>query len=566
MSRPISVLRRPDRPLTPDPGFRADLASRLAEPIDLATPVADHVADTRPPSRRFRPIWAAAPAALLVIVAVGLPGLLNSRTPPTTEPVISGPPPGLAITQGDGSWSQSVHEFQRMQFGMSTIADRWLFYWGGRPDAFGRLTPDGLLVDLETGEPQAIIGAPIAARTSAATVWSGTEFIVFGGHNPDEALVDGAAFDPRTGDWQALAPSPFTAAKSPAAIWLSGQMLVWLPADSSDYTSLPEPTFGQVAIYDPSTDTWESIDSPPFEAVDAAWVNGPDGPILIGGPPMQDVGVVSQPQPIQMATLNMESLTWERGPDGPDAEAGRAFMAPGGLLTLLLDNGSILSLHGSEWVERTRLPGACWWDPAVSQGGGRTYLRYCELFETGTVHLGDTNFDRPQETPILAFGADSSGRLVVLTDAEDRPGVSDRVRVSIYDPNSPPESKDPGLEPSVTEFAIPEPVPLRIIAVRPGPASLAVVDLSQRTTTLYPPGVNDVPLTFPTDAAAIAPGGEILVWHGTNAYLFRASLTRLDLQIPLQGNRSGHQEMRALPSLSGDSVWLFAPGSDLGES
>lgn len=87
--------------------------------------------------------------------------------------------------------------------------------------------------------------SPLSPRKTPSVVWTGTEFIVWGGSdgNP-HGLSDGAAFDPATGHWRTIAP---TSAAHPGAnaVWAGDRMVVLAGLG------------GQA--YDPVTDTWSAL-------------------------------------------------------------------------------------------------------------------------------------------------------------------------------------------------------------------------------------------------------------------------------------------------------------------
>ncbi|MGH9892692.1 MAG: hypothetical protein ACREA0_12015 [bacterium] len=66
--------------------------------------------------------------------------------------------------------------------------------------------------------------APVEGRYSSTAVWTGTEFVVFGGHSFDESFVDGAAFDPASETWRHIAGAPVSMA---AILLRSGPDLKW---------------------------------------------------------------------------------------------------------------------------------------------------------------------------------------------------------------------------------------------------------------------------------------------------------------------------------------------------
>jgi N-acetylneuraminic acid mutarotase len=83
-------------------------------------------------------------------------------------------------------------------------------------------------------------------RKGHAAVWTGTELIVWGGQDEDEAFNTGGRYNPATDTWSVMstngAPSPQL---EPSAVWTGTQLVVW--GNSG-------PTRG--GRYNPATDSW----------------------------------------------------------------------------------------------------------------------------------------------------------------------------------------------------------------------------------------------------------------------------------------------------------------------
>ena len=98
--------------------------------------------------------------------------------------------------------------------------------------------------------------AVVEGRTRHATVWTGSEMIVWGGSDLGYMLEEGvelksgARYDPATDTWRAVnlvgAPSPRL---EPSAVWTGGEMIVW--GGWSSYGA-----FDTGGRYNPTTDTW----------------------------------------------------------------------------------------------------------------------------------------------------------------------------------------------------------------------------------------------------------------------------------------------------------------------
>lgn len=99
---------------------------------------------------------------------------------------------------------------------------------------------------------------PFDPRQGHSAVWTGSEFIVWGGFN-GRYMSDGARYDPLTDSWTRL-----SAAGAPAArywhsgLWTGARMLVWGGNNGSALNS--------GGLYDPGTDTWSptnAVAAPP---------------------------------------------------------------------------------------------------------------------------------------------------------------------------------------------------------------------------------------------------------------------------------------------------------------
>lgn len=125
---------------------------------------------------------------------------------------------------------------------------------------------------------------------------------------------------------------------------------------------------------------------------------------------------------------------------------------------------------------------------------------------------------------------------------------------------APPES-------TVSSIPIDQDVSLRILAVRPNNPSLAVIDLAERTTTIYPPGAHAMPLDA-TDGAVATPEGDWIVWTSGVASLFAGSLDQVDLVLGPNPPRhiTGYAPaLRVVPTPDGARAWLVQPGITYGQ-
>jgi hypothetical protein len=123
-------------------------------------------------------------------------------------------------------------------------------------------------ISSQLGSWEVIPVAPLSPRKLPSVVWTGDEFIVWGGSdgNP-HPLADGAAYDPATRTWRTIAPTT-RAHPGANAVW-AGDRLVVLAGDSGD-------------AYDPVTDSWSPLPTLDRDAGagfnDAVWT----GEVLLG--------------------------------------------------------------------------------------------------------------------------------------------------------------------------------------------------------------------------------------------------------------------------------------------
>jgi hypothetical protein len=130
---------------------------------------------------------------------------------------------------------------------------------------------DGYVLDPLTGDSEPLPPAPLPARASPATAWTGTELIVWAGDDlHGGSFGDGAAYDPASNTWRAIADGPIELTDG-MAIWSGKEMIVFGAALHGG--SFPETPVAIGAAYDPVIDSWRRIaDSElPPQASTASW-------------------------------------------------------------------------------------------------------------------------------------------------------------------------------------------------------------------------------------------------------------------------------------------------------
>jgi len=149
-----------------------------------------------------------------------------------------------------------------------------MIVWGGLSDGGAELS-DGARYDPEHDIWRPIAPCPLAARFEPTAVWTGSEMIVFGGSNVDGALWnsfgDGARYNPHTDQWALLSLEAAPSSRAVhTAVWTGNEMLIW----GGRY--LPDTTVLQTgASYDPVGDSWTAIPTdgapPPRAGHAAVW-------------------------------------------------------------------------------------------------------------------------------------------------------------------------------------------------------------------------------------------------------------------------------------------------------
>lgn len=227
------------------------------------------------------------------------------------------------------------------------------------------------------GEWRVMAPAPIAGRTSPASVWTGREFIIWAGQiAPDPASEpaaptepDGAAYDPTTDTWRQIALSPLGHRGGPQAVWTGTEMLVW----GGWAGSTPR---RDGAAYAPSTDTWRRLPDAPFAASQLVWAV--DRAIAIG-----DTG--------EAASYDPETEEWTEMPAYPVRDAWmRSLIWTGSeLLLFIATNGVDTPTEGF----RLR-PGDAAWRPTAPSAQWALYAG--RMIWTGTEAVGIAGSNRSE--------------------------------------------------------------------------------------------------------------------------------------------------------------------------
>lgn len=134
--------------------------------------------------------------------------------------------------------------------------------WGGSSGTKvdGSVYADGAAYSPADDSWRSIAPAPLAARSRHAAAWTGREMIVWGGTERRHGiggLLDGAAYDPATDEWRPIAPAPVGSDRSYARTAVVGDLVVFA-GGTGPTTNLGAST---VLVYDTAGDTWTEYES-----------------------------------------------------------------------------------------------------------------------------------------------------------------------------------------------------------------------------------------------------------------------------------------------------------------
>jgi hypothetical protein len=215
----------------------------------------------------------------------------------------------------------------------------------GDPQPFQPVA-SGLVYDPATDAWSRIADAPVGALVQPLGVWTGTELVVWGGLPAPAApgsTVWGAAYDPSTETWRTLEGRPDVAFG--AAVWTGHELVVVGTMVGGDHTVA-------AAAWDPSTGAWRSLPAPPSHIVltrssRLVWT----GTELLAFPDFGDA-----------ARLDPTEGAWRPIPASPLGERVGSLFVWTGREVLQLGGGT--PVGGDSAVEQ---PGSAAYDPATDR-------------------------------------------------------------------------------------------------------------------------------------------------------------------------------------------------------
>jgi hypothetical protein len=242
-----------DTPICPDCAIRTEVGFKCP----------DHASKPPAPSRSK---WSTFAIPLVFLALLGLAQVLRTtgRGDPEAPrcPTETAPDVGIGSASGGTKWREMSPSSLCGRYDASVVwTGQELLIWGGESCA-GAACPndgaphlgDGAAYNVANDAWRKVADSPLSNREAAATVWTGTEMLVWGGTTGQTLLADGAAYNPAEDTWRPLAGSPLSPRTGSVAAWSGREMLVWGGADTADG-----------AAYDPASDRWRTIARSPLE-------------------------------------------------------------------------------------------------------------------------------------------------------------------------------------------------------------------------------------------------------------------------------------------------------------
>ncbi len=187
------------------------------------------------------------------------PGPRSTTTPTDAPPTSQAQEPTPTTQPAIGTtWGSAVQVWTGTEY----------LVWGGQVGGDDRGRADGWRHDPATGLDRPIPVAPIAPRDYAAGVWTGTELLVCCGRamgdSPAYDTASAAAYDPAADRWRELAvPPPATNGYVVGSAWTGTELLV-VSQVGDPATEMVGHDGMALHAYDPAGDRWSERAAPPF--------------------------------------------------------------------------------------------------------------------------------------------------------------------------------------------------------------------------------------------------------------------------------------------------------------
>lgn len=193
-------------------------------------------------------------------MVVGCSGPSAQPRFPAAGGTCSGWPPGCGSAQGtsqslaDFAWSAAPAPPLSSRFGQTSLWTGTEFLvWGGVQENRNQSSADdGAAYNPDTRTWSPMPASPLSPRNDAFAAWTGDRALIWGGGGgSDTLLMDGASYDPASRTWTPVPASPLQPGTDvdQAVVWTGTQMVVIQPAAA--------------AAFNPSINTWTSVPALP---------------------------------------------------------------------------------------------------------------------------------------------------------------------------------------------------------------------------------------------------------------------------------------------------------------
>lgn len=192
----------------------------------------------------------------------------NVQSPAGPSPSVSQVDPFSSLSPG---WTRLADPPELRCCAATAWTGSVFLVWGGHMGQSDESTASGLIYDPAADTWSPMPEPPtLGPRSRPASVWTGEELLIWGGADfntpyPYDAYADGAAFDPSTGTWGEPLPQAPIDARQPFAVWTGTEMIVWGSQDR-------EQRRVDGAAYEPASNSWRRIADAPGELTDATAV------------------------------------------------------------------------------------------------------------------------------------------------------------------------------------------------------------------------------------------------------------------------------------------------------
>jgi hypothetical protein len=197
-----------------------------------------------------------------------------------------GPDPSPAVvdlaSELPGGWSELPAPPEVRSGAATAWTGSQLLVWGGYEytgysDESSQ--DDGFVYDARSRRWSPLAAGPLEGRSDPASAWTGDEWLIWGGRfdggNPSgRFFADGAAYDPSARTWRPLPEAPIDG-RAPFSIWTGSELVLW---GSTDRTARRL----DGAVYDPAADRWRPIAEGPVHITDGSAVWSGDEMLVVG--------------------------------------------------------------------------------------------------------------------------------------------------------------------------------------------------------------------------------------------------------------------------------------------